>query len=95
MNYVLKGTHYSLSYQELKSEYEDLVQMNDERFATQIPRALHLACIICFLKEIPSHECLSDEGIVHQLTHLLHIPEEPLCNLKEVRELFKNALKLS
>jgi hypothetical protein len=69
--------------------------MSDEEFMMNIPSALHLACVICFLKEIPGYVCLSDVGIIHELTHLLHIPDSPTSDLKGIRELFRVQLMLS
>lgn len=94
MEYLIQGTKYLLSYQELKGHYISHIAMSDEEFMSNLPSALHLACIICFLKEIPSYICLSDEGIIHELTHLLHL-EDSVVDLKEIRELFKQQLKLA
>ena len=93
MEYLVGGQKYTLSYQELKDQYLLHLEMSDVEFVKNLASALHLACIICFLKEIPTHVCLSDKGIVHELVHLLHIPKEQNVSLSKVRELFKNQLE--
>ena len=95
MKYQLQdGSIYEFSYQTMKKLYDEHVSMTDEEFMKNLPSALHLASFICWFKEIPSYDCLSDKGIIHELIHLLHIPNEPLIILKEIRELFKEQLKL-
>lgn len=93
MEYRVNGKTYSLSYMELKDHYTTFCEMSDEEFKTKLSSAAHLACIICFLKEIPTSSCLSDEGIVHQLIHLMDT-NDPIINLQQIRELFKKDLEL-
>ena len=93
--YNIDKTKYVLHYQELKSHYIDHLEMSDEDFMKNLPSALHLACVICFLKEVPSYACLNDKGIIHELTHLLHHGEQELVNLKTIRKLFNKQLKLA
>ena len=95
MKYIGGEYSYILKYSELKEQYIKHVNMSDEEFLKNLPSALHTACIICFLKEIPTYVCLIDEGIIHELTHLLHIPEDCEKDLKRIRKLFKKQLKLA
>lgn len=95
MDYLVEGQKYILSYPELKSKYLLFVGMSDVEFRKNLASALHLACIICYLKDIPTSKCLSDKGIVHELVHLLDIPEEENLDFKRIRELFEQELKLS
>jgi hypothetical protein len=95
MEYVLDNRRYILSYQELKEEYDKFSGMSDEEFTQNLPAAAHLACVICFLKEVPTYICLSDIGIVHELIHLIHIPEGNTTSLKEIRKQFELWLKLA
>ena len=92
MTYTVEGTTYSLSYRELKAHYENAIDMPDNGFISCIGPLIHLACIICYLKEIPAEVCLSDKGIIHELAHLADGTE---CDLAAVRELFKTTLKLA
>lgn len=68
--------------------------MSDSEFLENLPDALHLACFICFLKEIPTYVCLTDKGIIHELVHLLK-ENGTTTSLKEIRELFKITLALA
>lgn len=96
MEYITdSGKTYSFSYRELKEWYTRFCEMTDDEFKNHLPEALHFACFVCFLKEIPTRECLADEGIIHELVHLIHIPTEPMVSIKFIRELFKNQLKLA
>ncbi|QLL15484.1 hypothetical protein [Pseudomonas chlororaphis] len=97
MDYVIGGREYSASYRELREEHARFVGMTDKRFLKELPAALHFAVFVCWLKELPSSVVLSDEGIVHQLAHLIHLKGEPLVmtRLGEIRELFNKQLQLA
>lgn len=95
MQYLIEGDKYILHYQELKEQYILHIAMSDEEFMKNLPSALHLACVICFLKEIPTYICLSDKGVIHELTHLLQHGTDELIILKDIRKVFKQQLKLS
>lgn len=84
---------FSLSYKNLYHEYMDMVAMTDEEFVANLPRALHLACIIAWLKELDLDRSVGDYGVIHMLAHYLHMPDDT--NLAEVREIFRKELILS
>lgn len=94
MEYILDDKKFGFSYQEIKEQYEEFCNLTDEQFINRIAEVLHLACFICWIKEIPSSKCLSDIGIIHELIHLIDLRGEPLVDLQEIRELFKTSLKL-
>jgi hypothetical protein len=93
--YSRSGNRYSFSYKELKEKYEEIVNMTNKEFLNSLPSILHFACFVSFIKEIPSYNLLDDEGIIHELVHLLDIPECCNKNLKSIRKTFKEQLKLS
>lgn len=95
MDYVLDGRTFSISYRALKEEHTRLCEMDDATFLASLPDALHLACVVCFLKERPTYLCLSDTGIVHELVHLLGPPDGNPTLLADVRALFLEALRLA
>lgn len=97
IEYRVDNVRYTLSYSQLKSEHEKLCSLSDEEFRRKLPEAIHLACIISYLKELPSDVILSDRGVIHLLAHQLHIPEdfEVLSEFSEMREKFKSVLALS
>ncbi|WDH37428.1 hypothetical protein [Pseudomonas chlororaphis] len=96
MDYVIGGREYSASYQDLREEHARFTGMTDKRFLKELPAALHFAVFVCRFKELPASVVLSDEGIVHQLAHLIHLRGEPLvtARLGEIRELFNKQLQL-
>jgi len=95
MEYVVEGQRFNLCYQDLRQHYLKFISMSDGDFSKSIPEALHFACIVCYLKEIPTYLCLSDKGIIHELTHLLSSNVESVQDIKTIRELFKNQLELA
>lgn len=95
MEYIVDGRKFVLSYTDLREDYYRFTSMTDEEFMKNIPVALHFACVVCFLKEVPTYVALSDKGIIHELVHLLHIPDGNTTTLREIRDLFRDALKLA
>lgn len=95
MEYLQNGKRYHLSYQELRESHLQMTRMTDEQFLGALPKAMHLACVLCWLKELPASAVLADDGIIHQLAHLLHIPDEPLIDLTEIRKQFNEQLALA
>jgi len=95
MEYIVDGKHFILSYQEIREHYSIFCGLTDQEFKIRLPEAIHLACVICFLKEIPTYICLSDCGIVHELAHALTIGENNTTTFSEIRKLFEEQLKLS
>lgn len=71
--------HYSLyefSYSDLQKDYLKFKNLSDKKFQHFIKQILHFSIYICYLKEIPSYYCLSDEGLIHQLCHLMLYKDE-------------------
>jgi hypothetical protein len=95
IEYSFGEKKYGISYQHLKMKYEQFVSMTDSQFLLDLPNALHLACIICYLKEEPNERSVSDVGIIHELVHLMCIPDITEQEIKEARELFKTVLQLA
>lgn len=94
MEYLVEGTKYNLSYSDLKERYINISELSLDRFLLILPEVLHLTCIISYLKEVPSYVTLSDEGLIHQLVHLLHIGDEPLIDAEKIRQQFIDDMKL-
>ncbi len=95
ITYLVDDFQYVLSYKKLKDNYETFCLMPDEVFLEKLPSALHLACMICYLKESPLEQSISDTGIIHELVHLLDIPEDSTTHLNTIRDKFEKTLKLS
>lgn len=95
ITYLVGDKKYVFSYSELKEEYLKHLDMTDEEFLKNLPSALHIASFICFVKEIPTYICLADDGIIHELIHLLQHGADELIVLKDIRKLFEKQLKLN
>ncbi|MBH3399185.1 hypothetical protein I5S60_06350 [Pseudomonas fluorescens] len=97
MDYFIGSNRYSASYQGLREEHARYVQLTDKRFLKELSGAMHFAVFVCWFKELPTSQVLSDEGIVHLLAHLIHLKGEPLVmgRLGEIRELFDQQLRLA
>lgn len=97
MEYIIDDKRFTWSYSELRDSYRAFIEMSDDQFLDELVEAIHFACFVCFIKEIPSYVCLSDTGIVHELVHVLQDGEHGSTdfNLAPVRELFKQQLELA
>lgn len=97
MEYVIDGRPFAWSYSELRTTYRAFIDMSNEEFLENIGAALHFACFVCFIKEIPGYVCLADTGIIHELVHILEFgPKGPTTlNLEDIRQLFKEQLELA
>lgn len=93
------GSKYGFSYSSAKEEYHRFKSMDDETFFApdNFIEALHFACFISFIKELPNACTLSDKGIIHQMVHILHLKSD-VCIQGEretIRERFNSLLELS
>lgn len=93
IEYKSEEKTFVLSYQELKQKHLEFCEMSDQEFLDSLEDVVHLACIICFLKEIPTYVCLSDTGIIHELVHLFKT-DGTTASIEEIRKLFEESLKL-
>lgn len=96
MQYKVYDKEYTLHYRELVEQYNKFTAMEDEEFMENLPAAAHLASIIGYLKEFDLDESIGDEGIIHQLIHLMECPEGYTedSSVKPIRALFKEKLFL-
>lgn len=91
LTYKVNDKEYSVDYKKLEIDYFRICAMSNNEFMENLDEILHFTCIVSFLKGY-GNEMLSDEGLIHQLVHLLHIPEEPLIDLVEIRNDFRKLL---
>ena len=82
---------FTLSWRMLQEQHARLCDLADHDFLRELPAALHFACIISWLKELPRDATLGDYGIVHELVHLLH--EGTTTPLSEIRRQFAEVLR--
>lgn len=95
MEYKVGNSTFSLSYQELRNDYFYYKNLSDADFMKNLIKALHFACIVSYLKENSLESTVGDKGIIHEMIHLLDIPDEPLIDLQEIRNLFNEVLYLA
>jgi hypothetical protein len=95
IEYIVGDKTYALSYNELRDKYVEFISIKDREFKERLPEALHLACIISYLKEIPNNCLVSDEGLLHMIAHQLHIPEHTTNEFRQMRKQFKKLLALA
>lgn len=93
IEYLVENIKYEFSYQDIREQYQSFCRMDDKQFIENINEAIHLACFICYIKEIPTYVCLSDRGIIHELIHIITGATD--LGIHEVRNLFCETLKLS
>ena len=97
LEYIVDGKKYLFSYQKLRENYHEFIQLTDDEFINRLPEILHFACFVCYIKELGPECCLSDEGILHQLIHLLHFKswQSDFSRIQPIRDLFKLVLELN
>lgn len=94
MEYRIEDKKFSFSYQELKQQYLAFSTMTDEHFFKDLPKVLHFVCFVSYVKELSTEVLLRDDGLLHELIHLLS-SVETVTSKEEIREKFNTLMKLS
>lgn len=90
-----KDGHYVISYSSLREDYRRYRAMSDDEFKRNLVPLLHFACVCCWFKEKQAQYVLSDEGVIHELVHLLEgFYQDNDARFQEIRELFNNECEL-
>lgn len=92
VEYKINNKNFLFDYKTVKKEYNRFKEMDDKSFLINIVDALHFACYVSWIKNTPTKETLSDQGLIHQLVHLLKESTADCVNLKELRVLFNKNL---
>lgn len=61
----------TVSYQSLRNDYMKYTRMSDEEFMANVQYAMHFAIYCCWYKENIAQQVLADDGVIHELHHLL------------------------
>jgi hypothetical protein len=93
VDYLVNGRRFIFSYRNLREEWLRQCALSDEEFVAQLPVALHLACMIGWLKELGADATIGDAGLVHELVHLFH--EGTPTPLSAIRDQFRLLLELA
>lgn len=100
MEYLAEnGRKYVLRYQELREDYHRFRSMTDEEFVDNALDILHFCCIVGYLKELPTSAVLCDDGVIHELVHLVVLDkvgrDDALFALIEIRAKFNSIMELA
>jgi len=98
MDYITdNNAKYNFSYQELKNDYHRFKDMTDKQFVKNALDILHFCCFVSYLKELPTHAVLIDDGIIHELVHLLSDETKGLAmdRLDEIRNTFNLIMEIA
>lgn len=96
MDYIAGNSIYILRYQDLVEEYFLYKNMSDDEFLVNIIKILHFSCMVGYLKELPASVVLIDNGIIHELVHLLDnsTKDDAKLRLSEIRKTFNIVMEL-
>ena len=94
------GGMATVSYSGLRTDFNRYSAMSDEEFVRNVHLALHFAIFCSWFKENTSQQVLADDGVVHELYHLLMEREGwdvggAMKRLGEIRRVFTRDLVLS
>lgn len=83
---------FVLNDKELLAEHKVWSKASNEYWMDNLPALLHytVACAFIYRNKLNVVDMVSDVGILHELIHLLHLKDEPLCNIENVRSLFNH-----
>lgn len=75
---------------ELTEKFVELRALSKVEFMRRLPEALHFATYVSWLKQDVG--AMSDLGVVHELIHLLVMPDEPVIEYDRIRRDFADRL---
>ena len=92
--YKVGNREFVYDHKSLQYAFSTYRGCTNEEFLENIVDILHFAVYMCWLKEIPSDECLADDGIIHELVHLLQENTIKNSNLENIRKKFNKTLTI-
>ena len=81
-----------LDEKHLQYLFYTFVEMDDEEFIENIEEILHFAVYVVYLKDIPTKDVMCDEGLIHELVHLLKKSTRHEVDLDKLRDNFNKLL---
>ena len=90
--YKIGNRKYIYNEDILETSYLKYKNYSDEEFIKDIINILHYAVYVCWVKEISSDDCLSDDGIIHEIVHLAQENTRKYSNIKKIRRKFNKTL---
>lgn len=92
--YKVGNREFVYDHKSLQYAFSTYHECTNEEFLENIVDILHFAVYVCWLKEIPSDECLADDGIIHELVHLLQKNTIKHSDLENIRKKFNKTLTI-
>lgn len=76
------------------SVIENYGHLSDEQFMLRLPEILHTCCFLAFVA-IKSGRydlagVLGDRGIIHEISHLIHLGQTPETTVSDVKKMFSH-----
>lgn len=90
--YKVGDTEYVFDKKRLKRLYTTYINYSNQEFVDNIVDVLHFACYVSWLKEIDADTLLADDGLIHELVHLLKQNTRNYVNIETLREKFDKLL---
>lgn len=92
--YKVGDREFLFDLKSLQYSFNTYRKYTDEEFIDNIVDILHFATYVCWIKEIPTDECLADDGIIHELVHCLKSSTRNHTDLKRIRKKFNKILAI-
>jgi hypothetical protein len=92
--YSVGDRKFIYDHASLRYAFDLYEKFTNEEFLENAVDILHFAVYVCWLKEIPSDECLADDGIIHELVHLIQENTIKHSNLENIRKKFNKTLTI-
>ena len=90
--YKVGDTNYVFDKKRLKRLYTRYINYSDQEFEDDVIDILHFTCYVSWLKEIDHNQLLADDGLIHELVHLLKQSTRNYVNIEKLREKFDKLL---
>jgi len=86
--YSVGDKTYNYNYESIQYTQLEIINYTDEEFMDNLPRILHFACLMSYVKNLSIKDTLSDTGIIHELVHLLNEGTRSYVDLDSLRDNF-------
>ena len=90
--YKVGNTDYVFDKKNLKRLYTKYINYSDQEFVDNAIDILHFTCYVSWLKEIDTDTLLADDGLIHELVHLLKQGTQIYVNIETLRKKFDELL---
>lgn len=88
--YLVGQKTYNYDYQSTRLYYVEVVNFTDEEFIENTKEILHFSCFLSYVMNLDNEDTISDDGIIHELIHLLCPGTKKFVDLDKVRKKFNN-----